>query len=189
MPLTLIVCCSWVTFWLVKTEKGSEIPARTSLGATTVLSVVTIGFGGKSKPQVGYATALDVFIILCFFIVFAALVEFAILNFIDTLVRRIKKKDRDRKTISSFITKAQGTFFMAAHMDTGKSKKQPKMSKVEKIESEMDNDAVLDDENLLTPVDSPSREDRKFQSSQWETIETMIINGADRIIIPADVPT
>ena len=41
-----------MTFWLVKTDKGTEIPARTSLGATTVLSVVTIGFGGKSKPQV-----------------------------------------------------------------------------------------------------------------------------------------
>ena len=52
IPLTLIVCCSWITFLLVKTEKGSEIPARTSLGATTVLSVVTIGFGGKTKPQV-----------------------------------------------------------------------------------------------------------------------------------------
>jgi hypothetical protein len=29
---------------------------------------------------------LDVFIILCFAIVFAALVEFAMLNFLDTLV-------------------------------------------------------------------------------------------------------
>ena len=38
----------------MKTDKGSEIPARTSLGATTVLSVVTIGFGGKGKPQVSY---------------------------------------------------------------------------------------------------------------------------------------
>ena len=36
----------------MKTDRGTEIPARTSLGATTVLSVVTIGFGGKSKPQV-----------------------------------------------------------------------------------------------------------------------------------------
>ena len=52
IPLTLIVMCSWVTFWLVKTDKGGEIPARTNLGATTVLTVVTIGFGGKSKPQV-----------------------------------------------------------------------------------------------------------------------------------------
>ena len=42
---------SWVTFWLVKTEKGQETPARTQLGATTVLAVVTIGFGGKAKPQ------------------------------------------------------------------------------------------------------------------------------------------
>ena len=52
IPLTLIVMCSWVTFWLVKTDKGGEIPARTNLGATTVLTVVTIGFGGKGKPQV-----------------------------------------------------------------------------------------------------------------------------------------
>ena len=47
-----MVCCSWVQFWLTKTEKGGEIAARTSLGATTVLTVVTIGFEGKSKPQV-----------------------------------------------------------------------------------------------------------------------------------------
>ena len=138
IPLTLIVCCSWVTFWLVKTEKGGEIPARTSLGATTVLSVVTIGFGGKSKPQVnaisrrinvtflciatllstatrgislicylylqvGYATALDVFIMMCFAIVFAALVEFACINFIDTLIRRIKRKEREKKRLKASI--------------------------------------------------------------------------------------
>ena len=36
----------------MKTEKGQETPARTQLGATTVLAVVTIGFGGKAKPQV-----------------------------------------------------------------------------------------------------------------------------------------
>ena len=46
--------------------------------------------------QVGYATALDVFIIMCFGIVFAALIEFACINFIDTLIRRIKRKERDK---------------------------------------------------------------------------------------------
>lgn len=51
-PLTLIVFCSWVAFWLIKTDKGGEVPARTQLGATSVLSVVNIGFGGKSRPQV-----------------------------------------------------------------------------------------------------------------------------------------
>ncbi len=44
--------CSWVTFWLIKTDKGGEVPARTGLGANSVLSVVNIGFGGKSRPQV-----------------------------------------------------------------------------------------------------------------------------------------
>ena len=52
IPLYIIVMSSWVTFWLVKTDKGQETPARTQLGATTVLAVVTIGFGGKAKPQV-----------------------------------------------------------------------------------------------------------------------------------------
>ena len=105
-PLTLIVFCSWVSFWLVKTEKvgtcsiklimkdlflkGGEVPARTSLGATTVLSVVNLGFGGKSKPKVGYATAMDMYIIICFSAVFAALVEFACINFIDTFIKRFK---------------------------------------------------------------------------------------------------
>lgn len=94
-PLTLIVFCSWVAFWLIKTEKGGEVPARTALGATSVLSVVNIGFGGKSRPQVGYATALDIFIILCFIAVFAALVEFACINFIDTFVKRRKKREEE----------------------------------------------------------------------------------------------
>ena len=71
------------------------------LGATSVLSVVNIGFGGKSRPQVGYATALDTFIILCFFAVFAALVEFACINFIDTFVKRRKIKQESLKKVAN----------------------------------------------------------------------------------------
>lgn len=146
IPLTLIVCCSWVTFWLRKTEKGSEIPARTSLGASSVLSVVTIGFSGKSKPQVGYATALDVFIIICFANVFAALIEFAFLNFLDTLVRRLKRKDKDSKLV----------MLMATHnVMHGRMPLIPKRQ-----ESTMDTDGILTDDDLLTPPDSnsPARE-------------------------------
>ncbi len=51
-PPDQIVMCSWVTFWLIKTEKGGEVPARTGLGANSVLSVVNIGFSGESRPQV-----------------------------------------------------------------------------------------------------------------------------------------
>ena len=60
-PLLVIVMCSWVAFWIVKTDA----PARCGLGITTVLSVTKIGFGGKGKPQVGYPTALDIFVVIC----------------------------------------------------------------------------------------------------------------------------
>ena len=68
-------------------SQGQEIPARTGLGATSALAVVTIGFGGKTKPQVAYATALDVFIIICSILVFFALAEFALLSFLDVYIR------------------------------------------------------------------------------------------------------
>ena len=53
--------------------------------------------------QVGYATALDVFIVLCFVMVFGALIEFAFLNFLDTLVRRLKKKDAERRNLAKLL--------------------------------------------------------------------------------------
>ena len=60
----------------------------------------------------GYPTALDVFIIICFVTVFAALVEFAILNFIDTLIRRIKKRDKERRAMAMAINQTQNSFYI-----------------------------------------------------------------------------
>ena len=48
--------------------------------------------------QVGYATAMDMYIILCLAAVFAALVEFACINFIDTFIKRFKKWEEEQKT-------------------------------------------------------------------------------------------
>ena len=62
--------------------------------------------------QVGYPTALDIFIIICFVTVFAALVEFAILNFIDTLIRRIKKRDKERRAMAMAINQTQNSFYI-----------------------------------------------------------------------------
>ena len=59
--------------------------------------MVTIGFGGKTKPQVAYATALDVFIIICSVLVFFALAEFALLSFLDVYIRRYKEKEEMRE--------------------------------------------------------------------------------------------
>ena len=90
----IIVTSSWVSFWLVKTPAGGEIVARVGLGITCCLAVVMVGFIGdnKDKPKVSYATAMDVYIIICFAFVFMALVEFAFIHFIEMFVRRIKFK-------------------------------------------------------------------------------------------------
>ena len=57
-----------------------------------------IGFGGgKGKPQVGYPTAMDVFVIICLMSVFAALCEFAIINFISVTLSRHKAREQEIK--------------------------------------------------------------------------------------------
>ena len=57
-----------------------------------------IGFGGgKGKPQVGYPTAMDVFVIICLMSVFAALCEFAIINFISVTLSRRKAREQEMK--------------------------------------------------------------------------------------------
>ena len=40
---------------------------------------------------------MDIYIIICFFAVFAALVEFACINFIDTFIKRFKAWEEEEK--------------------------------------------------------------------------------------------
>merc|ERR1712106_625394 len=72
-----------------------SVPSLDTSSVTTVLSVTKIGFSIKNKPQVGYSTAMDIYIILCFFYTFAALTEFAVINFITIFVGRYKKQEEE----------------------------------------------------------------------------------------------
>ncbi|XP_076348120.1 gamma-aminobutyric acid receptor subunit alpha-6-like [Tachypleus tridentatus] len=73
-PCAMIVGASWVSFWINR----HETPGRVAVGATTVLTLVTMGFGGRtSLPKVPYPTALDWFMITCLTFVFSAMVEYA----------------------------------------------------------------------------------------------------------------
>ena len=100
------------------------------------------------------------FIIICFVTVFAALVEFAILNFIDTLIRRIKKRDKERRQIAMALNQNQNSFYI--HPDNGFTAVPPR--KLERKDSVVDNDAMLEveDENLLTPEESPTHEQQQW---------------------------
>ena len=68
--------------------------------------MVTVGFIGDNKPKVSYATAMDVYIIICFAFVFCALVEFAFIHYIEMFVRRVKYKDQERAYHMQEMTKS-----------------------------------------------------------------------------------
>ncbi|XP_055927651.1 gamma-aminobutyric acid receptor subunit alpha-6-like [Argiope bruennichi] len=96
-PCAMIVGASWVSFWINR----SDAAGRVAVGATTVLTMVTMGFGGRGREKVGSATAIDWFVIMCFTFVFAALVEYAFVNFIDNYekqqIKRQMELDREKK--------------------------------------------------------------------------------------------
>ncbi|KAK2183937.1 hypothetical protein NP493_292g05013 [Ridgeia piscesae] len=78
LPCYLIVIISWVSFWINR----EAVPARVTLGITTILTTCTIAITGRQGlPKVSYSTALDVFLLVCFCFVFAALVEYAGVNY------------------------------------------------------------------------------------------------------------
>ncbi|XP_061163856.1 glycine receptor subunit alpha-2-like isoform X2 [Saccostrea echinata] len=77
IPSFLIVCLSWVSFWL----NIDAIPARISLGLLTILTMTTQSSGARATlPRVSYIKAIDVWMATCLVFVFAALIEFSYVN-------------------------------------------------------------------------------------------------------------
>ncbi|ELV13385.1 Gamma-aminobutyric acid receptor subunit gamma-1 [Tupaia chinensis] len=92
IPCILTVVLSWVSFWINK----DAVPARTSLGITTVLTMTTLStIARKSLPKVSYVTAMDLFVSVCFIFVFAALMEYGTLHYFTS--NKKEKPERDRK--------------------------------------------------------------------------------------------
>ncbi|OQV20944.1 putative Glutamate-gated chloride channel [Hypsibius exemplaris] len=77
LPTILIVSVSWVTFWL----SVEAVPARVSLGITTLLTMTTLIGGAKQGlPAVSYIKALDVWMGTCTFFVFSTLLEYVVVS-------------------------------------------------------------------------------------------------------------
>lgn len=77
IPTILIVSISWVSFWL----DPNAVPGRVSLGVTTLLTLTTLASGiRQSLPPVSYVKAIDVWIGVCMIMVFGALLEFTLVN-------------------------------------------------------------------------------------------------------------
>lgn len=83
---------SWLSFYVDR----RSAPARVSLGITTVLTMTTllIGIGQGSLPVVAYIKALDWYLFVSYFMVFAAFAEYAVINYRDGAYQRSKEEKR-----------------------------------------------------------------------------------------------
>lgn len=101
IPIVLLVVVSWCSFWI----EIPAAPARVTLGVTTMLTMVTTSKSSREKqPPVPYIHALDLWILVSIFFVFASLVEYTAVSYIfyrekrANLKRRKRLKSQRRKT-------------------------------------------------------------------------------------------
>ncbi|XP_069097104.1 gamma-aminobutyric acid receptor subunit delta isoform X2 [Pleurodeles waltl] len=96
VPSILLVAMSWVSFWITQ----SAVPARVSLGITTVLTMTTLMVSARSSlPRASAIKALDVYFWICYVFVFAALVEYAFAHFnADYMKKQRAKKNASKQS-------------------------------------------------------------------------------------------
>ncbi|KAF6719773.1 Gamma-aminobutyric acid receptor subunit delta [Oryzias melastigma] len=96
MPSILLVAMSWVSFWISQ----SAVPARVTLGITTVLTMTTLMVSARSSlPRASAIKALDVYFWICYVFVFAALIEYAFAHY--NADYRLKEKTKVKAKLSS----------------------------------------------------------------------------------------
>ncbi|XP_040279239.1 glycine receptor subunit alpha-2 isoform X3 [Bufo bufo] len=94
IPSLLIVILSWVSFWI----NMDAAPARVALGITTVLTMTTQSSGSRaSLPKVSYVKAIDIWMAVCLLFVFAALLEYAAVNFVSRQHKEFLRLRRRQK--------------------------------------------------------------------------------------------
>uniref|UniRef100_A0A182K5B4 Gamma-aminobutyric acid receptor subunit beta-like n=1 Tax=Anopheles christyi TaxID=43041 RepID=A0A182K5B4_9DIPT len=99
LPSILIVMLSWVSFWI----NHEATSARVALGITTVLTMTTISTGVRSSlPRISYVKAIDIYLVMCFVFVFAALLEYAAVNYTYWGARAKKKSKKNKEAERKF---------------------------------------------------------------------------------------
>ncbi|XP_009995378.1 PREDICTED: glycine receptor subunit alpha-4 isoform X1 [Chaetura pelagica] len=107
IPSLLIVILSWVSFWI----NMDAAPARVGLGITTVLTMTTQSAGSRaSLPKVSYVKAIDIWMAVCLLFVFAALLEYAAVNFVSRQHKefmRLRRRQRRENTEEELVRESR----------------------------------------------------------------------------------
>ncbi|NXD99536.1 GBRG4 protein, partial [Chaetorhynchus papuensis] len=94
------------------------------LGITTVLTMTTLStISRKHLPRVSYITAMDLFVSVCFIFVFAALMEYATLNYLVGNKKPLEHSHRKARLLcpaSSETAELRGTREEARTDQTGR---------------------------------------------------------------------
>uniref|UniRef100_A0A452T0F5 Glycine receptor alpha 4 (pseudogene) n=1 Tax=Ursus maritimus TaxID=29073 RepID=A0A452T0F5_URSMA len=110
IPSLLIVILSWVSFWI----NMDAAPARVGLGITTVLTMTTQSSGSRaSLPKVSYVKAIDIWMAVCLLFVFAALLEYAAVNFVSRQHKefiRLRRRQRRQRMEEDIIRESRFYF-------------------------------------------------------------------------------
>lgn len=123
---------SWVSFWINHEATSARVALGKKLfylsntsnymfsnwtfltGITTVLTMTTISTGVRSSlPRISYVKAIDIYLVMCFIFVFAALLEYAAVNYTYWGARAKKKpkKNKEEKLIAGIVLcRVQSTF-------------------------------------------------------------------------------
>ncbi|XP_011187055.2 pH-sensitive chloride channel 2 [Zeugodacus cucurbitae] len=102
LPSIMLVCISWVSFWL----QADQTPARTLLGTSTMLSLFTLtSYYEKKYEGKSHAEFFEIWFFGCTFFIFGSLMEFA---FVNTIWRRNRgltlKKVNSKYILKSTLT-------------------------------------------------------------------------------------
>ncbi|EYC15153.1 hypothetical protein Y032_0038g3658 [Ancylostoma ceylanicum] len=98
LPSVLIVVISWVSFWLSR----DATPARVALGVTTVLTMTTLMTTTNSAmPKVSYVKSIDIFLGVCFMMVFCSLLEYAAVGYINKRMK-LNERKKESRAIGNF---------------------------------------------------------------------------------------
>ncbi|KAG8226490.1 hypothetical protein J437_LFUL007372 [Ladona fulva] len=89
LPAAFVVVISWTTFWLNRNAPTT----RMVLGiiALTVMGLLSSCIN-SDIPKVSYITALDLYLSFCFFMVFAALLEYITICYITKKIQNKKNR-------------------------------------------------------------------------------------------------